>query len=168
MINSNNISTKQIHFLLGSNIGDRQNMLSKAIAHLMSHYEIASKSSIYESEAWGNENQAKFLNQAVIANTNFSAIAALSNIKTIETTLGRRSSNKWFPRCMDIDIIFYGDDIIDSPTLTIPHKYFHQRKFALLPFEEIMPNFIHPVFNKSITQLLSECNDPLKVKKLTQ
>ena len=166
MINPINNSTKQIHFLLGSNIGDRLNMLKLATNHLKDEFEITHKSAIYESEAWGNENQAKFLNQAISANTNLSAEEVLIHIKMIEEKLGRRKSNRWFPRCIDIDIIFYGEEVIELPHLIIPHKHFHQRKFALLPFEELIPNFVHPKLNKTIGQLVIECNDELQVEKL--
>lgn len=153
--------------LLGSNLGDRKhtiittcNLIEKKIG------EIVMESSYYESEAWGYNDKKKYLNRAVIVNTIHSASTLLSKILDIEKSMGRKriNSNNYEARIIDIDILFYGDQILISKNLTIPHKFLHKRKFTLRPLQEIAPDFIHPKLNKSITQLLDKCEDDLHVE----
>ena len=154
------------YLLLGSNKGKREKYLSQVIEQIEKNVgKIISKSSVYSTSAWGNKNQNDFLNQAVRVETNFSAEELLKKILSIEKKLGRKRIKKWEARIIDIDILFFGNEIINSKTLTVPHPHLHERKFALVPLSEIANDFIHPVLKKSVKQLLYKCQDKLMVKK---
>jgi 2-amino-4-hydroxy-6-hydroxymethyldihydropteridine diphosphokinase len=151
--------------LLGSNTGNRKDMLQRA-SELLQHYGSALKtSSVYETQAWGIEDQAAFLNQVICLETSLSPIDLLQGILHIESLLGRFRGQKWGPRTIDIDILLYDHDIIDLPDLKIPHPFLPERRFTLIPLSEIAPDYIHPVLRKTIRQLLDECTDKLDVKK---
>lgn len=154
------------YLILGGNIGDKARILEKAIDQVEQKLDArATKSSIYVTAAWGNENQPEFYNQVIKIETNFSATAVLKTVLEIEESLGRkRNSEKWQERTIDIDILFYNDAIIEFPDLRIPHPFIPERKFVLVPMNEIASEFIHPVLKKSIKQLLDECKDELEVK----
>jgi 2-amino-4-hydroxy-6-hydroxymethyldihydropteridine diphosphokinase len=146
-----------VFLLLGSNLGNRENFLfeaSKAIAAGVG--PITKKSAIYLSGAWGKTDQADFLNQVLQVSTLLTAQQVLKTILNIELDLGRERNERWGPRTIDIDILFYGEDVINESQLTIPHPGIHLRKFTLMPLAEIAPQLIHPVFNKSIQQLDEE------------
>lgn len=150
----------------GSNLGNRHANLAKAnflIASLLG--EVVKKSSIYVTEPWGVKEQSDFLNQALLVKTAFKPKDALEKIHQIEKRLGRIRGIKWHSRLIDIDMIFYGDQIINDEGLTLPHKHLHERNFVLTPLYEIIPDFIHPVLNKSIATLLEECQDNGQVEK---
>ena len=155
------------YLILGSNIGNSWEILAKANDLIKSEAgEIIKKSSVYESAAWGNKNQPNFLNQALCVSTKLSAIALLKTLLVIEQQLGRvRDGSKWMARSIDIDILFYNADIISTEELKIPHPYIHERRFVLLPLQEIAGEFIHPQHKKSIAKLLVECPDKLEVVK---
>ncbi|MBS1765687.1 MAG: 2-amino-4-hydroxy-6-hydroxymethyldihydropteridine diphosphokinase [Bacteroidetes bacterium] len=123
-------------------------------------------SSIYETAAWGNTLQAPFLNQAIIVDTEYSADELLKKILQIESTMGRVRTERWEPRIIDIDILFYGNEIVRTDQLTIPHPEIENRRFVLEPLNEMIPEFIHPILNKTIKQLLSQCSDTLTVTPL--
>ncbi|MBX2894501.1 MAG: 2-amino-4-hydroxy-6-hydroxymethyldihydropteridine diphosphokinase [Cyclobacteriaceae bacterium] len=153
--------------LLGSNEGDSLNNLNKARLLLQSTLgEIQISSSVYRTQAWGKTNQPDFLNQVVIMNYTGKANEALEVILTIESNLGRKRNEKWGPRVIDIDILYFGSKIYNSVELTVPHPALHVRRFTLVPLVEIIPEFIHPVLNKSQQQLLDVCTDTLEVTKL--
>jgi 2-amino-4-hydroxy-6-hydroxymethyldihydropteridine diphosphokinase len=156
------------YVLLGGNKGERLTNIEKAISFIEELVgPTSNKSKIYVTAAWGNTNQPDFYNQVICVNTALSAIELLQRLLSIENKLGRQRGNeKWQARTIDIDILFFNDEIINLPDLTIPHPYLHERKFTLIPFSEIAPNFIHPVFNKSITELNNECTDLLEVNPL--
>ena len=127
----------------------------------------AKKSSIFITAAWGNENQPEFYNQAIEITTQLSAKEVLKTALEVEELLGRKRNNaKWQERTMDIDILFYNDEILNLPELKIPHPFLQDRKFVLVPMNEIATKFIHPVFKKTIHQLLLNCKDLLDVKNL--
>lgn len=155
------------YLILGSNIGNSLKILEKANALIQSNVgQIIKKSSIYESAAWGNENQPNFLNQALCVSTKLSATVLLKSLLEIEEQLGRvRDGSKWMARIIDIDILFYNTDSIVTEELKIPHPYIHERRFVLMPMQEIASEFVHPQHKKSITQLLVECPDKLEVVK---
>lgn len=156
-----------IYLLLGSNEGDRIHLLQTAVRELQQHCgAVIKKSSLYETAAWGLEEQPDFLNQVVKLKTPHSPQALLTAIQEIEKNLGRQRKVKWGQRTLDIDILFYGKKIIQTPTLTIPHPYMQDRRFTLLPLAEIAPHFVHPLLRKTIATLLKECKDRLEVKKL--
>jgi 2-amino-4-hydroxy-6-hydroxymethyldihydropteridine diphosphokinase len=156
------------YVLLGGNKGERLTNIEKAISFIEELVgPTSNKSKIYVTAAWGNTNQPDFYNQVICVNTALSAIELLQRLLSIENKLGRkRGDQKWQERTIDLDILFFNNDIIDSPNLKVPHPHLHERKFTLIPFSEIAPNFIHPVFNKSITELNNECTDLLEVNPL--
>ncbi|MFD2145925.1 2-amino-4-hydroxy-6-hydroxymethyldihydropteridine diphosphokinase [Mucilaginibacter antarcticus] len=156
-----------VFLLLGSNLGDRKMFLQQAIMHIA--YDIAPTvvtSSVYETQSWGKTDEPDYLNMVVELTTDLSARIILDKILSIEQIMGRERDEKWGSRIIDIDILYYNHDIIDEPTLQIPHPHLHKRRFTLEPLAEIAPNFIHPQFNKTNLQLKNELRDSLIVKKL--
>lgn len=154
--------------LLGSNIGDRRQYIEQAILLIEKKIgKIIQESLLYETEAWGDQSQRSFINQVVVVSTDQPPHTLLKNTLFIEEVLGRvRSGKKWQARTIDIDILFYNNFIYSDANLTIPHPQLHQRKFTLIPLLEIMPNFIHPKFKKTIKELLENCKDDmLSVKR---
>lgn len=159
----------QTVLLLGGNIGDRKAILKQALERLeLNLGNLIQLSSIYETEAWGNKNQDSFYNQVAVFETSYSAQRVLEIILQIETELGRKRTEKWGSRTIDIDILFYNNEIITEESLEIPHPFLHLRKFTLVPLDEIMPNYVHPRLNQSIRTLrnLMESEDLLIVKKI--
>ena len=157
-----------VYLLTGGNIGDRLRYLSEAAKAIEQNFgTIIKKSLVYETAAWGKEDQPAFLNQVLQLQTNLPAGKLLSAILSIEKTLGRKREMKYGARQIDIDILFFNDDVIDTNGLTIPHPQMQNRRFVLVPLAEINPQKIHPVFHKSIIQLLAECSDTLAVKKFS-
>jgi 2-amino-4-hydroxy-6-hydroxymethyldihydropteridine diphosphokinase len=155
------------YLLTGGNKGDRENYLAKAVIAIERRCgSVVAKSAIFETEAWGLEDQPAYLNQALHLTTQLSAQALLTAILEIEKGLGRVRDVKYGPRTIDIDILFYGQEIIEVPGLIIPHPHIHERRFALECLNDIAPALIHPVFNKTIRFLLKECTDSLTVNKL--
>ena len=152
---------------LGSNEGNRKQWLAKACALLAdSCGTLAQRSAIYETAAWGLTDQPAFLNMAVSLQTSLDPAALLAGILSIELSLGRQRIIKWGPRIIDIDILFYNNLIINTPTLTIPHPFLHERRFVLAPLAEIASGRIHPVFNKSVSELLAACTDKSEIKNI--
>jgi len=155
------------YLLLGSNMGQSKSLLSIAADHIQQKAgPILLKSAIYESEAWGKEDQDPFLNQVLLIESSLSASHLLHSLLQIELQMGRTRSIKWGARIIDIDILFYDEQQIQLDALTIPHPAIADRRFTLVPLHEIAPDFIHPVHHKSIKTLLLECQDPLMVKLL--
>ena len=160
---------KNIVFLsLGSNIGPRYINLKSAINTINKNKfsNIINISNIYESEPMYNLNQDNFYNMVVKLNTSLNAYEILQLCKTIESSMGRDfNSERNMPRTIDIDIIAFNDDVIEEESLKVPHPKLHERKFVLLPFNEIEPNFILPN-KKSLSQLLNVLKDSSKIIKL--
>jgi 2-amino-4-hydroxy-6-hydroxymethyldihydropteridine diphosphokinase len=154
-----------VYMLLGSNLGDRKQYLDTARKSLCESVgTLLAQSSVYESEAWGFVSENAFLNQVVLYETALNPNELLRTIKLIEAENGRvHTKNGYSSRNLDIDILFYGDLRYSSDILTIPHLMLHKRRFTLLPMAEIAPDFIHPVFNLNIRQLLERCDDKGKV-----
>jgi len=156
-----------VFLLLGSNLGDRHGYLEKAIGLIAEEVApVISVSSIYETQSWGKTDEPDYLNQVLFLKTNMAPRMLLRKILGIENILGRKREEKWGSRIIDIDILFYGGDIISETGLTIPHPELHKRLFTLAPLSEIAPDFIHPILKKSIFQLKSELKSDLHVKKL--
>jgi len=156
-----------VFLLLGSNLGDRISYINQAIQHIETDIApIAKASSVYETQSWGKTDSPDYLNQVVFIQTDLPARIILQKILAIEIIIGRIREEKWGSRIIDIDILFYDSDIINEPGLHVPHPELHNRRFTLEPLAEINPLFIHPVFNKAVTQLKNELNDNLIVKKL--
>ncbi|MES1215526.1 MAG: 2-amino-4-hydroxy-6-hydroxymethyldihydropteridine diphosphokinase [Bacteroidota bacterium] len=154
------------YLLTGGNMGDRQMNLELAKKEIGERCgKVTAASSLYETAAWGNTDQPHFLNQALEIETSLSAKQLIWKILKIEKKSGRIRKEKYGPRIIDIDILLFNEDVYDYPFLKIPHPELHNRRFALLPLSEIAAEIIHPVFNKTVAQLLTECKDELEVKK---
>lgn len=152
-----------IIILLGSNLGDRLANLKQAIASIASFSTILQQSNIYQTAAWGNTNQADFLNQAIEIQTHQSAENLMQALLAIESQMGRVRLQKWEPRIIDLDIIFYESAIHNSDFIQIPHPEMQKRAFVLKPLLDIIPNFEHPILKQTITQLWEKCPDQLEV-----
>ena len=156
----------EVFLLTGGNIGDRMDYLQKAKKTVEKKCgRVLKQSSVYETAAWGMENQEAFLNQVLKIETLLSPDELLKSILEIEEELGRKRELKYGPRTIDIDILFFNDEIIDRPGLKIPHPQLQNRRFVLIPLNEIASEKIHPIFQKNVSQMLVECPDPLAVNK---
>jgi len=159
----------EVFLLFGSNQGDRQANLQYASRQVNERIgKLVLKSSIYSTSAWGNTKQADFLNQVVKVLTAYTPQEILSTIQSIEKELGRQRTEKWGARIIDIDILYFGDLVVSSPNLTLPHPQIAFRRFTLVPLVEIAPLLDHPVLRKTQTQLLEECADQLAVTKIDE
>ncbi|MCO5948733.1 2-amino-4-hydroxy-6-hydroxymethyldihydropteridine diphosphokinase [Mucilaginibacter flavidus] len=157
----------RVFLLLGSNLGNRQQHLQQAIELIGTHLAPVKKtSSIYETQSWGKTDAPDYLNQVVILETEIPASEILRKILDIELMLGRKREEKWGSRTIDIDILFYGDEIIDDKNLQVPHPELHNRRFTLEPLAEIAPGLLHPVLKKTILDVKNNLKDSLIVKKL--
>src|ERR1019366_19658 len=156
------------YLILGGNKGDKLQNIRQALFLLENNIgALTKKSDVFVTAAWGNTEQPDFFNQAIRLETSLSASDLLKKIISIEETLGRiRTDKKWMERTMDIDILFYNDEIISIPDLKIPHPFIQERKFVLIPMEQLAPMFVHPQIKKNIRTLLSECSDELEVRCL--
>ena len=153
-----------VYLQLGSNLGDRQELISEAVLQISYHVgNVKLRSQIYESTPWRVDGQENYLNQIIQVTTLLSAAEILSLALNIENDLGRVRAEKWGERLIDIDIIFFNNDIVETPDLCIPHKHMHERNFVLVPLHEIAPDFIHPKYNKTVSELLNTSKDLEKV-----
>ena len=156
-----------VFLLLGSNLGNREAFLEKAIDFIEEGLgPTEKKSSVYETQAWGKADEPSYLNQVIQLKTGLSAQQVLDKILNIEIRMGRVREVKWGSRIIDIDILFYGQDVIAEPGLTVPHPELQNRMFTLAPLSEIAPDLKHPILKKSIFELKNELKDNLIVKKL--
>jgi len=121
------------------------------------------QSFIYETAPWGKTDQPGFLNQCLQYKTSLLPGQLLDRCMAIEAFMKRERIIKWGPRTIDIDILFYNQDIVNTPLLIIPHPAIAERRFVLIPLAELSPTLLHPVYLKTITELLKECKDPLEV-----
>ena len=149
---------------LGSNLGDRELSLQDAIVAIEERIGgVIERSKVYESTPWRVEGQENYLNQILKVETELQAHDVLSVILDVEKNLGRIRIEKWGERLIDIDIIFFNNEIIETPELCIPHKHMQERNFVLAPLNEIAPDFIHPKYNKTVSELFNESKDTEKV-----
>ena len=155
------------YLLTGGNLGERKQNLRQARQQIsLSCGKLVAESSIYETAAWGKRDQPRFLNQALKLETTLLPELLLKELLHIEDQIGRVRKEKFGPRLIDIDILFYegGESVImDSPHLKLPHPEVQNRRFALTPLNEIAPTLVHPVLEKNISQLLEQCPDDLEV-----
>ncbi|MFZ4520798.1 MAG: 2-amino-4-hydroxy-6-hydroxymethyldihydropteridine diphosphokinase [Bacteroidales bacterium] len=178
---------KEVFILLGSNRGDRQEFMTRALVMMSTMVgEVVSKSALYETAPWGFDDSTPFLNQVVEIDTTLDPEALLEKLLTIEVQLGRirpfegcgcsvpsmsaldgESDNSEAPayagRTIDLDILFYGQRLVFTDRLMIPHPRLHERRFTLVPVNEIAPDFTHPLLKKTISVLLRDCTDHAKV-----
>jgi 2-amino-4-hydroxy-6-hydroxymethyldihydropteridine diphosphokinase len=152
--------------LTGANLGNREENLARARALLGQQCgTIASASSLYETAAWGKTDQPAFLNQALELHTDLNARQLIRRILKVEKIMGRVREEKYGPRIIDIDILLFNQEKHHYHFLKVPHPEMQNRRFALLPLAEIAPGLQHPVFKKTIRELLEECKDELTVVK---
>ena len=163
------METHKVYLLLGTNSGDREEYLENAIREIGMHIgNILLRSSLYESEPWGFRAETNFLNLAVKVETMLIPEEVLHKILRIESGLGRKRTGEGYQsRTLDIDIIFYDQIILNSGKLDIPHPKLQERKFALMPLEEIAPDQIHPVNGRTVKDLMAACTDQGWVIKIT-
>jgi len=156
------------YLLLGGNLGDRRKNLELAIQLLNEEAgKVILVSALYETAAWGKEDQPDFLNQAIALRTNLSALKLLDKALEIEQKLGRIRKEKWGERLIDIDLILFGNEVINMEgKLQIPHPHMQNRKFVMQPLAEIAPDIYHPVLGKTILEIAGKISDNLEVNKL--
>jgi len=156
-----------IYLLTGSNIGDSELNLLNASKFIHQQIgKVVAASHVYKTEPWGNKDQQAFLNQVLKVETELNAYQLIKSILGIENKMGRNRNIKWEPRIIDIDILFFDNEIIDEENLKIPHPLLHERRFTLVPLNEIASNLVHPVFQKKVVVLLQNCIDTGIVEKL--
>jgi 2-amino-4-hydroxy-6-hydroxymethyldihydropteridine diphosphokinase len=156
-----------VFLLLGSNLGDRNLFLQRAIQHIGQDIApVSMASAVYETQSWGKTDLPDYLNQVIEVKTDLPAQQVLEKILAIELLMGRQREEKWGSRIIDIDILFYGDHVINQPGLVVPHPELHNRRFTLEPMVELAPDFVHPVLKKTVLYLKKELKDSLIVKKL--
>ena len=164
------MASESVFVLLGSNLGDRQLLVNQACAMMGERCgKIVAKSRLYESEPWGFKSEHWFLNQVVEISTSLSPDELMTTLLSIERELGRDRSTPhegYVSRPMDLDIIYYGSQIVDTQMVTAPHPRLHLRRFTLMPLCDIAPDFVHPVLKKNNCQLLDECQDLGKINVL--
>lgn len=145
---------------LGSNVGNRAENIKNAIGLIEKNIgKIAKKSHLYETQPWGEPNQEPFYNQVIMVNTTQDPRELLDKISRAERELGRERKEKWGPRIIDIDILFYGKRVIRDKGLEIPHPELHKRAFVLAPLMEIAAEFEHPILGKPVDELYMMCDD---------
>jgi 2-amino-4-hydroxy-6-hydroxymethyldihydropteridine diphosphokinase len=157
----------KVYFVIGGNLGNRENFLERTKSLISERIGLILRTSaVYESEPWGFDHESNFLNQVLIVDSQLSPAAILLEVSFIEGVLGReRQNNGYNARTIDIDILFFDQQIMLSPSLVIPHRFLHKRLFVLKPLAEIAPDFIHPLFSLTIHELLTTCDDTTKVWK---
>ena len=150
----------KIYIGVGSNLGSREENCRKAIELFSQHgIRVVKSSSMIETEPWGVEKQPKFINMVVEAETVLVPEELLKALEKIESDLGRRPAERWSPRIIDLDVLFYDDLVMKTTDLEIPHPGIKDRDFVLKPLVEIAPDVMHPVLKKSVSELLNEMNN---------
>jgi 2-amino-4-hydroxy-6-hydroxymethyldihydropteridine diphosphokinase len=158
----------KIYLSLGSNIGNSLQTLQLAATEIEKKMgKIILHSSYYQTAAWGNKKQSDFINQVIAIESAHNCHQLMVLALDIEKCFGRIRLQKWEARILDIDIISFGQEIIDEPDLKVPHPLMHERKFVLIPMKEINPDFVHPLSKINIDELLKACVDDTEIKKLS-
>jgi 2-amino-4-hydroxy-6-hydroxymethyldihydropteridine diphosphokinase len=156
------------YLLIGGNLGDRAQNLQRAAELVESGCgDIIAVSAVYETAAWGFSEQPAFLNQVLVLHTLIPPLELMEKLLSIELEMGRVRGEKLGPRIIDIDILLIDGMVMETDTLTIPHPSLHLRRFALEPLAEVAAHVNHPVFQKTIAELLTDCPDTLGVTKIS-
>jgi len=155
------------YIIFGSNLGDRLYNLQEALNLLQkSNIQVIASSPIYQTKAWGNVNQDDFLNMVLKIETSFKPQKLLKVLLKTELQMGRkRGEEQWLPRIIDLDILYFNEEIVNLPNLKIPHPYIAQRRFTLIPLTDIAADFVHPVLLETNKKLLKNCSDHSEVIK---
>jgi 2-amino-4-hydroxy-6-hydroxymethyldihydropteridine diphosphokinase len=158
----------KVYLGIGANLGDRGKNINEALELIKEHIgPVIKVSSLYETEPWGFKCENDFMNMVAEVETKLKPSGLLGRILMIEAQLGRlRGEKKYSSRLIDIDILIYGEKILETKSLIVPHPEMHERRFVLVPFSEIMPDLVHPKLGKTIKDLLKGCPDKSTVKKL--
>jgi len=157
-----------VYLCLGTNLGDKAANLTRAIEHISECCGVVCRrSGIYLSSAWGYKSENEFYNQCLKIETNFEADELIDRLFSIEEDMGRvRESSDYKDRLMDIDILFFDDLVMETYKLIVPHPRIGDRRFVLVPMKELAPDHIHPLIEKTISELLEECKDKSVVTSL--
>lgn len=159
-------NAKTAYILLGSNLGNRLNYIQQAINAIQQACgNIILSSSVYETEAWGVAANPPYLNQVIAIRTFFEPETLMQTLLNIEEKLGRIRTQRYADRTIDIDILLIDNLVLTTPVLTVPHPAMAERKFVLVPLQEIAPQLTHPVTQTTISQMLQQCTDKLQVEK---
>lgn len=160
------MNINRVYLGLGSNLGERQENLALACTRISEMIgAIVAQSSIYETAAWGLTEQNDFLNQVICISTKYKAPEVLAEVLAVEQSMGRIREVKWGARTIDIDILYYNNEIIKLDNLIIPHPFIQERRFVLTPLAEVAPDFVHPQLQQTNARLLANCTDTSEVIK---
>lgn len=149
----------KVYLGLGSNVGDKTGFLMKAVDLIGEKVNILKTSRIYLSKPVGYENQDIFLNMVIYGETELNLLSLFEFVKEIEKKVGRIDRFKWGPREIDIDILFFNDDVYSSDILTVPHPLLHERDFVIVPLMDINPDYVHPQLGLKVRDLLSKVKE---------
>ncbi|HXI10242.1 MAG TPA: 2-amino-4-hydroxy-6-hydroxymethyldihydropteridine diphosphokinase [Thermodesulfobacteriota bacterium] len=162
----------RVFISMGSNLGDRVANCREAVRRLAGYdgVRVVKTSSLYETEPWGVTDQGPFINAVVEIDTGLAPEPLFELLKSIEAEMGRTKGRRWGPRLIDLDLIFYGDRVVDTERLKVPHPSVEERAFVLVPLSELAPGFTHPASGRPVSEILSGLPESEKsgVKKLTE